>query len=92
MYRTIAVALALVAGISLAVASENQPITSVEQCQSIAKTLEENFASSQDTVQAKQLEEADMSIKALNKSCEDGDLTAAAEHATAARQSLASEN
>lgn len=92
MYRTFAVALALAAGISAVHAADDMPIKDQEQCRGIAKTLEGSYKAAQATVPADQLAQADASIKALQAACEANDLVVAADHATSARQSLASEN
>jgi hypothetical protein len=92
MYRTFAVALALVAGISAVHASDDMPIKDQEQCHGIAKTLEASYKAAQASKPVDQLAEAEASLKALHAACEANDLVAAADHATSARQSLASEN
>ncbi len=92
MYRTFAVALALAAGISVAHAEDNVKIETADQCHGIAKTLDKTLADSISSLPQKQSDEAAASIKSLHEACEANDLSAAAEYATAARQSLASEN
>ena len=92
MNRTFAVALALVAGISAVHAADDMPIKDQDQCRGIAKTLEGSYTAAQASLPADQLSQAETSIKALQEACEANDLVAAADHATSARQSLASEN
>ncbi len=92
MRRTFAVSLALLAGISLAHAADDYQIKSAEQCHGIAKTLEGTLESSKASLPQDQLSEAEASIKALHDNCTKGDLVAASDNATSARQSLAAEN
>ena len=92
MYRTLAVTLALVAGISAVHAADDMPIKDQEQCNGIVKTLEASYKAAQASKPMDQLAEAEASINALKAACEANDLVAAADHATSARQSLASEN
>lgn len=92
MYRTFAVALALVASISAVRAADDMPIKDQEQCNGIVKTLEASYKTAQASKPVDQLAEAEASINALKAACGANDLVAAADHATSARQSLASEN
>ncbi len=92
MYRTFAVALALVAGLSAVHAADDVPIKDQEQCNGLIKTLEASYKSAHASKPADQLAEAEASINAMKAACATNDLVTAADHATSARQSLASEN
>jgi len=91
MYRILAVVSALVAGISLAYAGD-QDIDSVEQCHEITESLVKMKDANSASRGQNQIDEAATSIEMLREACTEKDLVKAAEHATAARQSLASEN
>lgn len=92
MYRIFAVTLALLAGIPAVRAADDMPIKDQQQCNGIVKTLEASYKAAQASKPVDQLAEAEVSINALKAACEANDLVAAADHATSARQSLASEN
>ena len=70
MYRTFAVTLALVAGISVAHAADDMPIKDQAQCHGIAKTLDEAYKGAQASLPVDQLAQAEASIKALHAACE----------------------
>lgn len=91
MYRIFAIVHALMVGISLAYA-EDQKIESVSQCNQITKSLTDLVDENSSSVGQKQIDEATTSIEMMRDACAGKDLVKAAEHATAARQSLAAEN
>ena len=91
MYRIFAVIPALAVGISLAYA-EDQKIESVSQCHEITKSLTAQMDENGSSIGQKQIDEATGSIDMMREACTGKDLVKAAEHATAARQSLAAEN
>jgi hypothetical protein len=91
MYRILAVIPALVVGMSLAYAND-QKIESVDQCNEVTESLAELLKENSSSIGQKQIDEATASIDMMREACGGKDLVKAAEHATAARQSLAAEN
>ena len=91
MYRILAVIPALVVGMSLAYAND-QKIESVDQCNEVIESLAELLKENSSSIGQKQIDEATGSIDMMREACTGKDLVKAAEHATAARQSLAAEN
>ena len=91
MYRILAVVPALVVGISLAYA-EDQKIESVDRCNEMTEALVAQVKETGSSFGQKQIDEATASIDMMREACGGKDLVKAAEHATAARQSLAAEN
>jgi molecular chaperone DnaK (HSP70) len=92
MHRILIASLALLAAISCAQASENQPIESKQQCTETADTLEANLNDVKDSIGDQQLEQAQAALKSLREACEKAEMAAAAEAATELRQSIAAEN
>ncbi len=91
MYRVFAVVPALLVGMSLAYA-EDQKVQTVDQCYEIVNSLEQLKDENSASIGQQQIDEATASIGMMRQACADKDLVKAAENATAARQSLASEN
>jgi len=88
MIRTVTVAALLIAGVTV-VRPQNVQITSVDQCNQTATTLDGMIKSS--LAAARAVEQAQSALERLRSACTAGDLTTASNEATNARGILAVE-